>query len=158
MFYSLDNRIISVEDRIPQRINNSLTFQVDGDRFPISTFDTGSNGFYFRSLIKQSISVNWGDGTIEDFETALNNTTGWTQDGGDSVYIKGDQVNPIHYYQDSNVGNRFITFTFESLEDIIVFGSRYVKYSSYVLVLIHFGRKNRAPKKNCRVRTVIWIT
>jgi len=127
MFYSLDNRIISVEDRIPQRINNSLTFQVDGDRFPISTFDTGSNGFYFRSLIKQSISVNWGDGTIEDFETALNNTTGWTQDGGDSVYIKGDQVNPIHYYQDSNVGNRFITFTFESLEDIIVFGSRYVK-------------------------------
>jgi len=127
MFYSLDNRIISVENRIPQRINNSLTFQVDGDRFPIPNFLTFSNGFLFKSIIKQSISVNWGDGTIERFETALNNTTGWTQDGGDSVYVKGDQVNPIHYYQDSNVGNRFITFTFESLNEIFEFRSSEIK-------------------------------
>jgi hypothetical protein len=131
MFYSLDNRIISVDDRFPQRINNSLTFQVDGDRFPISTFDTGSNGFYFRSSIKQTVSVNWGDGTIESYTTSnsryIGEYVGWTQDGGDSVYIKNDEVKPIHNYQDNNVGNRFITFTFESLEDIDVFGARYIK-------------------------------
>jgi hypothetical protein len=131
MLYSLDNRIISVEDRFPQRINNSLTFQVDGDRFPNPNFLTYSNGFLFRSLIKQSISVNWGDGTIESYTTSdsrnIGEYIGWTQDGEDSVYIKNDEVKPIHNYQDSNVGNRFITFTFENLNEIFAFRSSQIK-------------------------------
>lgn len=132
MFYSVDGKIVKLENGFPQRKVNSLTFQVSGGTFPNYSFATNSNGFKFESSIEQSVTVNWGDGNVVSYlmkrENQYDDTygIGWTQTGNESIFVENHELQPIHNYQDANTGDRFITFEFEDLTAITSFRTSYI--------------------------------
>jgi Leucine-rich repeat (LRR) protein len=61
--YSVGSKIVSVENKFPEKRVNSLTFQTRDSVFPDNTIGDGSRITFGTSVI-QSLSINYGDGTI----------------------------------------------------------------------------------------------
>ena len=126
MFYSVDGKIVQVEETFCERKVNMLTFQVEGSQFPnFSAADINNyrNYFWFDSLVENSVTVNWGDGVTEVFNFSSDGNSdfriGWTGNGQEtSRGITGDVLAGRHIYQDGNEGLRQITFTFNDLSKI----------------------------------------
>ena len=108
MFYSVDGKIVQVEETFCERKVNMLTFQVEGSQFPnFSAADINNyrNYFWFDSLVENSVTVNWGDGVTEVFNFSSDGNPdfriGWTGNGQEtSRGITGDVLAGRHIYQD----------------------------------------------------------
>jgi Leucine-rich repeat (LRR) protein len=119
MFYSVDGKIVKLENGFPQRKVKSLTYEVQGSWFPQSYYNynndtntiSGNEYITFTSLTPNSVVINYGDGTVvtKQFELVGNEYKVGYQLGDETP----NWVIPQHTFQDGNSGRRKITFEFE---------------------------------------------
>jgi Leucine-rich repeat (LRR) protein len=123
--YSIDGKIITVENKFPENKVTSLTFQTSGSKFPTGTVLNGADYFEFRSSTENSVIVNFGDGTIETYLFVLESGQYKFQMNPYNI-VEGKKYGE-HVYQDGNSGIRNITFEFQNLEKITAIDVLYVK-------------------------------
>jgi hypothetical protein len=126
--YSVGGKIISVENKFPEKRVNTLTFQVQGTQFPdnaIVNINDTRNYVYFDSFDPNSVTADWGDGEVETFDFGTDGSAnpyrvGWKANGQPTTNntLIGDSLAGRHVYQDGNSGLRTITFTFRNLSKI----------------------------------------
>lgn len=130
MILTSEGRILSINGSAIIRKANTLTFNVEGLKFPNFSFATTSNGFLFLSSISQKIIANWGDGLSEVIQMKATSGNafgaGWTQNGVASTYVTASVLQPVHDYADRIDKARVITFMFEDLTKLIAFSSNYI--------------------------------
>ena len=105
MLYKSGNILIKSGTTYFKQEVKQLTFQVEGDKFPLG-FSTGAQAvsyFYILNSGENTVTVNYGDGVSE------------TISSNNSFNFLGS--NP-HIFQDGNTGRRNITFEFQNTENI----------------------------------------
>jgi hypothetical protein len=118
--YSVGSKIVSVENKFPEKKINTLTFQVKGTEFPDTPYSFLSE-LSFESNLPNSVVVNYGDGNsvVKEFVQSGNEyKVGYRYDGNSSNAFPDNARIENHTYTDNNSGPRFITFTFQNAEDI----------------------------------------
>jgi hypothetical protein len=118
--YSVGGKIVSVEDKFPEKRIRTLTFQVKGTEFPDTPFSVLSE-LSFESNLPNSVVVNYGDGNsvVKEFvQDGAKYVIGYRHDGDSTNSFPDSARIENHTYTDNNSGPRFITFTFQSAEDI----------------------------------------
>jgi hypothetical protein len=118
--YSVGSKIVSVENKFPEKKVNTLTFQVKGTEFPDTPYSFLSE-LSFDSNLPNSVVVNYGDGNsvVKEFVQSGNEyKVGYRYDGNSPTTFPDSARIENHTYTDNNSGPRFITFTFQNAEDI----------------------------------------
>jgi len=103
MFLKVGNKVITQGGKFVKKTFNTLTFNVDGDRFP-KIFSSSSGGQVFRitSSSPNSVEINWGDGNVINYDFIL--------DRGEYIFELGKESDYI--FEDGNTGFRNIVMTF----------------------------------------------
>jgi hypothetical protein len=125
--YSVGSKIVSVENKFPEKKISTLTFQVKGTEFPDTPFSSLSE-LSFWSNLPNSVVVNYGDGNsvVKEFvQAGTKYVVSYRHDGRSTNAFPDSARIENHTYTDNNSGPRFITFTFQNAEDIykISFGT-----------------------------------
>jgi hypothetical protein len=147
MIYSVEGRIVKVDDRFFENKVKSLTYQYQGNFFPQSYYASNPNvgsGYsdgneiiFFKSTKPNTLTVNYGDGNSVTKE--------FTPSG--STFICGLTINtenhpyaiPQHVYDDGFTGLRNITFEFLDPDYIIEIKFRFVQlFGSLPVDTIYF--------------------
>jgi hypothetical protein len=145
MIYSVEGRVVKVDDRFFEKKVKSLTYQYQGNLFPQSFYaskpnagdNNGNEIILFRSTKPNNLIVNYGDGNIATKE--------FTPSG--STFICGLTINtenhpyaiPQHVYNDGFTGLRNITFEFLDPDYIIEIKFRFVQlFGSLPVDTIYF--------------------
>jgi|GEM_PF-2178751 hypothetical protein len=134
--YKIGNKIISLNNKFPQKIVRNLPFQVSGAYFPKSWddtsdddangIDTGQRGYCkFTSIGENTLTVNYGDGNThsEDFKLI------------DNEYVIGystsSELNNYeierHFFTDNFTGLRTINFEFTNPERLSEVFFRFIR-------------------------------
>jgi hypothetical protein len=144
MIYSVEGRVVKVDDRFFEKKVKSLTYQYQGNLFPQSYYNipnagdnNGNEIILFRSTKPNNLTVNYGDGNSVTKE--------FTPSG--STFICGLTINtenhpyaiPQHVYNDGFTGLRNITFEFLDPDYIIEIKFRFVQlFGSLPVDTIYF--------------------
>ena len=105
MLYKSGNILIKSGSAFLKQVVKQLTFQVEGDKFPLG-FSSGAQAacyFYILNSGENAVTVNYGDGVSETISS-----------NGNFNFLGS---NP-HIFQDGNTGRRNITFEFKNTENI----------------------------------------
>ena len=144
MIYSVEGRIVKVDDRFFEKKVKSLTYQYQGNLFPQSYYNIpnagDSNGneiILFKSTEPNTLTVNYGDGNsvTKEFTPSGNAfVCGLTIDTEQHPYAI-----PQHVYNDGFTGLRNITFEFLEPDYIIEISFRFVQlFGSLPVDTIYF--------------------
>ena len=145
MIYSVEGRIVKVDDRFFEKKVKSLTYQYQGNLFPQSYYvsnpnagdNNGNEVITFKSTKPNNLLVNYGDGNVATKE--------FTVSGSD--FICGLTINtenfpfalPQHVYDDGFEGLRNITFEFLDPDSITEISFRTVQlFGSLPIDTIYF--------------------
>jgi len=146
MFYSIDGNIVKCEGGFPQRKVNSLTFQVKGKWFPLSSYSrtdedaniiNGSEYIRFLSDEENAITLDYGDGTVIS-KNFINTGNEYRLDISLSPNPQNYDISQ-HEFIDGYTGIRNITMTFEKPLSLTYIRSLYVLFEgAFPLELIYF--------------------
>jgi len=111
MFLKVGNKVITQGGKFVEKRFNTLTFNVDGDRFPkiFSSFPTGAQRFQISSSSPNSVEINWGDGNVINYDFILNSSG--------EYYFRLDKES-AYIFEDGNTGFRDIVMTFKETRGI----------------------------------------
>lgn len=122
MIYTSEGKVLNIlrgsEYLVLNRVVRSLTYQVMGNGFPRSqrgeNVDSylGSEFIEFQSTKQNTITVNYGDGTVISKEFAKSGA--YYTMGYRANEMVNDRTLPIHTFTDGYIGLRNITFTFSN--------------------------------------------
>lgn len=139
MIAKSEGRILTVNGKVIETRVKSLTFTVDGSKFPINAIQDACS-IYFQSEGNNSVEVSYGDGTFENFNfgnfSGNKYRAGHTLYGVPSAEIPSQCLIQPHIYQDGNSGQRLVTFTFQYPERITGIISNSVRLFGYFPVEI----------------------
>lgn len=112
MLYKSGNILVKSGTTYFKQVVKQITFQVEGDRFPIRT--AGAFGScYFLLSQNVDVTVNYGDGVVNTYSTVGSNPKfGYKTDSVDDSNV--GELAP-HIFQDGETGLRNITFEFSNL-------------------------------------------
>jgi hypothetical protein len=145
MIYSVEGRIVKVDDRFFEKKVKSLTYQYQGNLFPQSYYayqsnpgdNNGNEIILFRSTKPNNLIVNYGDGNTATKEFTPSGSTficGLTIDTEKFPYAL-----PQHVYNDGFTGLRNITFEFLEPDSMIEINFRFVQlFGSLPVDTIYF--------------------
>jgi hypothetical protein len=103
MFLKVGNKVITQGGKFVEKKFNTLTFNVDGDRFPkIDPASDGGQRFQIISLSPNTVEINWGDGNVINYDFIHNSGEYYFLIEKESAYI----------FEDGNTGFRNIVMTF----------------------------------------------
>lgn len=140
MLYSIDGRIMELENGFPERRINSLTFQTRDSAFPVNAISSGSILRIYTSS-PQNMIVNYGDGTVKSVASSsgLFGVCNGTFEG-----TIGFLEQHVFLDTENNGSLRNITFEFEDIKSITRIDSFYtVLYGSLPVELSLFSNINR---------------
>lgn len=119
MILTSENKVLTINGKVIERKVNSLSFRVRGSKFPNWNVQRTTSQFIFFFNKPQSVTVNWGDGTISTHNSSFYrgaNAVSWVPD-----YVVDANALPTRVYADSNTADRIITFNFDDLSKITDF-------------------------------------
>jgi hypothetical protein len=104
MFLKVGNKVITQGGKFVEKKFNTLTFRVDGDRFPkiFSPYPSGGQLFGITSSSPNTVEINWGDGNVINYD--------FNFDRGEYTFQLGK--GSAHIFEDGNTGFRDIVMTF----------------------------------------------
>ena len=113
MFLKVGNKVITQGGKFVEKKFNTLTFNVDGDRFPkiYAPFPSGAQLFLITSSFPNTVEVNWGDGNVINYDFILDRGEYYFQLRKESAYI----------FEDGNTGFRDVVMTFGEARGIFEF-------------------------------------
>ena len=140
MLYKSGNILIKSGSAFLKQEVKQLTFQVEGDKFPIRTAGALGN-CYFRFSQNVDVTVNYGDGVVETYSTyGQSPQLGYRTDSVDDSNV--GELAP-HIFQDGNTGMRNITFEFSNLSALTYIYFRYCQLSGNFPVEVVFANNLR---------------
>ena len=110
MFLKVGNKVITQGGKFVEKKFNTLTFNVDGDRFPkiFSAYPSGAQLFRIISSSPNTVEINWGDGNVINYDFILDRGKYFFDLVKESAYI----------FEDGNTGFRDIVMTFKETKGI----------------------------------------
>jgi hypothetical protein len=110
MFLKVGNKVITQGGKFVEKKFNTLTFTVDGDRFPkiFSYYPAGGQLFKIFSSSPNTVEINWGDGNVINYD--------FIPYSGE-YYFRLDKKS-AHIFEDGNTGFRNIVMTFKTIKSI----------------------------------------
>jgi hypothetical protein len=110
MFLKVGNKVITQGGKFVEKKFNTLTFNVDGDRFPkiYATYPSGGQRFKITSSSPNTVEINWGDGNVINYDFIL--------DRGEYIFQLNKES--AHIFEDGNTGFRDIVMTFKEAKGI----------------------------------------
>jgi hypothetical protein len=110
MFLKVGNKVITQGGKFVEKKFNTLIFTVDGDRFPkiFSPYPAGARYFQIISSSPNTVEINWGDGSVINYDFTLNSNQYTLVFGKESAHI----------FEDGNTGFRDIVMTFEKTRGV----------------------------------------
>lgn len=135
MIYTVDGNIVAIDGNLVERKVKNLTFQIRGSWFPMSfrnnANDTNinSNSEYFRfySTSPNSVTIDYGDGTIVVKEFTFENGQYHAGFSFRSLDAGKSWLIPQHVYTDGFDGVRNISFEFSNPESIFELNSTQIQ-------------------------------
>lgn len=131
MIYSIDDKIVTIDGMMLERKVKQLTFQVQGKWFPHSYYDnyntnytSGSEAMTFESSTPNSVTVNYGDGTVVVHDFALINGRYIVEFRIESTL---SYAVPQHTFTDGNEGVRNVSFEFTNPEGLTKLVSSFLR-------------------------------
>jgi hypothetical protein len=112
MIFTSQNRILTINGKAIERKTNTLSFAVDGTKFP-TQYSSLAGQFTLIFYKSQNVSVNFGDGTVRNYTT--------DPIGSDhQIFFRTDGASgqTPYTYTDGNAGTRIISFTFSELIEL----------------------------------------
>jgi hypothetical protein len=110
MFLKVGNKVITQGGKFVEKKSNTLTFNVDGDRFPKIFARSPFDGQLFKiaSSSPNTVEINWGDGNVINYDFILY--------GGEYTFdLKRESA---YIFEDGNTGFRNIVMTFKETRGI----------------------------------------
>jgi len=110
MFLKVGNKVITQGGKFVEKKFNTITFNVDGDRFPkiFSSFPAGAQLFVIYSSFPNTVEINWGDGNVINYD--------FIPSGGE--YTFDLRKESAYIFEDGNTGFRDIVMTFKETKGI----------------------------------------
>ena len=141
--FTISGSFLKLNNKLLRNKVKQLTFQVEGDRFPIQT--AGAVGaFYFESSEPNTVTVNYGDGTVETYDFFMAGSTlyrfGYRSHDNMSISsaVDTDPHFP-HIFQDNETGIRNITFEFKNLTKLVSLRANFIELSGNFPVEVVFA-------------------
>jgi len=113
MFLKVGNKVITQGGKFVEKKFNTLTFNVDGDRFPkiFSKFPAGGQRFKIISSSPNTVEINWGDGNVINYDFIPS----------EGEYTFDLRKESAYIFEDGNTGFRNIVMTFKETRGIFEF-------------------------------------
>ena len=160
MLYKSGNILIKSGTTYFKQVVKQLTFQVEGDRFPIRTAG-GFGECYFRFSQNVDVTVNYGDGVVNTYSTVGSIPKfGYRTNAVDDSNV--EELAP-HIFQDGETGLRNITFEFSNLSALTDIYFQYCQLSGNFPVEVVFANNlkeitlNRTNRLNAIPNEVVNI-
>lgn len=118
MFYSVDGRVITVNNNFIERRENTLTFEVDGTTFPNPSYLPDRSKFIFRSITPNTLTINYADGNVVTKPFVLSSGEYYMEIRYDTLDDTIAGIIPRHTYSDGEILSRLVSFEFENMQEI----------------------------------------
>lgn len=146
MIYSIDGNLVTIDGNLFERRLNTLTFTTSGSQFPMwasNDYNYAYQYVVFVSNIQQTITINYGDGTVSTFLMQPNAGKFEARFSHKDLILDGNPATyyPKHIYLDGNTGQRFITVKFDFLSELSAVEFRYVILEGVFPSEVNFASK-----------------